>query len=905
MEIERARSNHFALKWIAAVMLYALSAFSVVANAQAVQLVLPYAGQNIVQRASIESPLAPSGDTESAATQNARSSGDAGAINLSNAAGIRTQATRVQFNASQMQHVRSGGEMDFTLPNARRYTIVVELAQSHGDGIASWTGYLKDHGKNYRAIITAGPAGTYANIQTPTGEYRLVPGPGHDWLIDMAAEEPYLPTINLSHDARMPPVENRNKGAKPRGEPTIHASIAGVNTVGLSTATPAGQAVVDFMFVVTTGLANRLGGNLMTRMNFLVTTANDSYAQSEIAITMRLVYVTVVDYPDTGDDGLALDAITPVLKNSVMGGAGVFSSIETLRNTYGADVVSFQRNGSDFGGSGIAWVPNPPESNIMYSVITGCVQGCETVFLHEVGHNMGNSHDRATVAWEEGGTPTLSSRTPPYAFGYYYCDSGVLTCNSLLLNNSAPNASPPSCTTADGPQCITTTGITANNFGTIMSYFNPKVLRFSNPNVTCGPTGGATRLCGVSELANNSANNALAMNNNRFNLSAVKSTAVATLPGSIQFTSTAFSASKASGTLTATMSRIGGSAGAISATFATSNGSGISGIDFSQTVATVSWANGDTANKTISIPLVNDGTFKGGRAFTIALSGPVGAAGVYLGFPSVVTGIITEDWPPGGTFPSNFGTSAGSLAWTVATDQVFEGANSLRSAKVISSNGSNVNSDLTFTGNFNAGIVAFAYRVSSYERFGFMDFLVDNTVVFSDTGESGWKTFSYQITAGTHTLIWRYKNRLTFPCNQATQPPQGGAACADRAWIDALVLPLALANSTSTLSASVNPSSVGQSVTLTATVAGSAGSPTGYVVFRDGGTVIAGCSAVPVVSSSAKCVTSALTEGAHSITGQYSGNATYTSSTSSALAQTVRATARAFPLVPVLMLLLL
>ncbi len=903
MEIDRARWNHFALKWIAAVMLCALSAFAGVANAQPVQLVLPYASQNTVPGTSIESPLAPPVNPESAATQNARSSsGDAGAISLSNAAGITTQATRVQFNAAQMQHVRSGGEMDFTLPNARRYTIVVELAQTHGDGIASWTGYLKDHGKNYRAIITAGPAGTYASIQTPTGEYRLVPGPGHDWLIDMAAEEPYLPTINLSHDARMPPVEGRNKGAKPRGEPTILTSIAGVNTVGLSTATPTGQAVVDFMFVVTTGLANRLGGNLMTRMNFLVTTANDSYAQSEIAITMRLVYVTVVDYPDTGDDGLALDAITPVLKNGVMGGAGVFSSIETLRNTYGADVVSFQRNGSDFGGSGIAWVPNPPEPNIMYSVITGCVQGCETVFLHEVGHNMGNSHDRATVAWEEGGTPTLSSRTPPYAFGYYYCDSGVLTCNSLLLNNSAPNASPPSCTTADGPQCTTTTGITANNFGTIMSYFNPKVLRFSNPNITCGPTGGATRLCGVSELANNSANNALAMNNNRFNLSAVKSTAVATLPGSIQFTASTFSAPKAGGVLNLTVNRVGGSSGAISSTYATSNGTLLAGLDYTQTVGNVSWSDMDTASKTVSVPVINSATTKGGGTFTVTLSNPTGVTGVYLGSPSVASGVITEDWPPGGTFPSNFVTS-GSLAWAVATDRVYEGANSLRSAQVINSSST---SDLTFTGNFNAGIVTFAYNVSSYQDFGLLDFLVDNTVVLSDSGETGWKPYSYQITAGSHTLIWRYKNRLAFACNgNVTPPSQGGAACADRAWIDALALPLVLANSTSTLTAAVNPSSVGQSVTFTATVTGSAGSPTGFVVFRDGATVISGCSAVPIVSGSAQCVTSALTEGAHSITGQYSGNVTYISSTSSALTQTVNAaTTGVFPLVPLLMLLL-
>ena len=120
-----------------------------------------------------------------------------------------------------------------------------------------------------------------------------------------------------------------------------------------------------------------------------------------------------------------------------------------------------------------------------------------------------------------------------------------------------------------------------------------------------------------------------------------------------------------------------------------------------------------------------------------------------------------------------------------------------------------------------------------------------------------------------------------------------------------MVLPLVLASSTSTVTASANPTSVGQSVTLTTTVAGSVGSPTGFVVFRDGATIIAGCSVVPIVSGAAQCITSALTEGAHSITGQYSGNAAYVSSTSSSLTQTVNAaTVGVFPLVPLLMLLL-
>ena len=63
--------------------------------------------------------------------------------------------------------------------------------------------------------------------------------------------------------------------------------------------------------------------------------------------------------------------------------------------------------------------------------------------------------------------------------------------------------------------------------------------------------------------------------------------------------------------------------------------------------------------------------------------------------------------------------------------------------------------------------------------------------------------------------------------------------------------------------------SVGTSVTFTATVTGVA--PTGSVNFTDGGTSIAGCSAVALTGSgntrTAACSTSALTAGTHSIVG--------------------------------------
>ena len=96
------------------------------------------------------------------------------------------------------------------------------------------------------------------------------------------------------------------------------------------------------------------------------------------------------------------------------------------------------------------------------------------------------------------------------------------------------------------------------------------------------------------------------------------------------------------------------------------------------------------------------------------------------------------------------------------------------------------------------------------------------------------------------------------------------------------------ANSTTTLTSSLNPSNVSQSVTLTATVSGGIGTPTGTVVFRDGVNVIAACASATLSAGIAQCTTTSLSSGARSINAQYSGDSAYNASTSGALVQTVK-----------------
>ena len=90
-----------------------------------------------------------------------------------------------------------------------------------------------------------------------------------------------------------------------------------------------------------------------------------------------------------------------------------------------------------------------------------------------------------------------------------------------------------------------------------------------------------------------------------------------------------------------------------------------------------------------------------------------------------------------------------------------------------------------------------------------------------------------------------------------------------------------------TLISSLNPSNYGQSVTFTATVTSSSGTPTGTVIFYDGSTTLGSAT---LASGSASISTSSLSAGSQSITAAYQGSGGFAPSTSPVLTQVVNGT---------------
>ncbi|MBN2589192.1 MAG: hypothetical protein JXA96_04985 [Sedimentisphaerales bacterium] len=124
--------------------------------------------------------------------------------------------------------------------------------------------------------------------------------------------------------------------------------------------------------------------------------------------------------------------------------------------------------------------------------------------------------------------------------------------------------------------------------------------------------------------------------------------------GSLQFTSSVYSAFEIIGTVRIYVSRTGGSLGVASVNYSTSNGTAIAGSDFTQKSGTLFWNDGDMQNKYFDVSITNDNTYETDETFTVSLKDAIGAN---LESPNQATVIITDnDQPSSGINPPEVDT---------------------------------------------------------------------------------------------------------------------------------------------------------------------------------------------------------------------------------------------------------
>ena len=117
-------------------------------------------------------------------------------------------------------------------------------------------------------------------------------------------------------------------------------------------------------------------------------------------------------------------------------------------------------------------------------------------------------------------------------------------------------------------------------------------------------------------------------------------TAVPEGPGALAFDSDGVHVRESAGTVTLTVVRTNGAAGAVSVGWSTANGTASAGSEYTAGSGTLSFADGENA-KTLSVALLDDTAAEENKTFTVTLGNATG--GAVLGDPSTCTVTIVDD----------------------------------------------------------------------------------------------------------------------------------------------------------------------------------------------------------------------------------------------------------------------
>jgi ribosomal protein L35AE/L33A len=160
-------------------------------------------------------------------------------------------------------------------------------------------------------------------------------------------------------------------------------------------------------------------------------------------------------------------------------------------------------------------------------------------------------------------------------------------------------------------------------------------------------------------------------------------------PGTLQFSDAEYDVDEDDGSIEITVTRVGGSDGAVSVRCASSNGSATAGNDYVQTTNTLNWGDGDSAGKSCTVPILDDSIIEGDETFNLTLSNATGGATIGDPDTAVVTITDNEELPAGtlqfSAADYSVDEDGGSVEITVTREGGSDGAVSVRCA---SSNGS-------------------------------------------------------------------------------------------------------------------------------------------------------------------------------------------------------------------------
>ncbi|HEY0170961.1 MAG TPA: Calx-beta domain-containing protein [Pyrinomonadaceae bacterium] len=178
------------------------------------------------------------------------------------------------------------------------------------------------------------------------------------------------------------------------------------------------------------------------------------------------------------------------------------------------------------------------------------------------------------------------------------------------------------------------------------------------------------------------------------------------VPGTLQFSAATYAVGEAGTNASVTVTRAGGSDGAVSVGYATSNGTAAAGSDYTAAGGTLNFAAGDN-EESFTIPIVNDALDEPNETVNLTLSGPTG--GATLGAQTTAVLTITDNDATPTLSVSDVTVTEGNSGTAPATSAAFAVTLNGASAQTVTVNYTTVNGTAAAPGDFAAasGTVTF------------------------------------------------------------------------------------------------------------------------------------------------------------------------------------------------------
>ena len=354
---------------------------------------------------------------------------------VSDVAVTRRRPVAVDLGILDPRSSKAANQIAVELFDGRVLTLVLDRVEQRGPGNFTWRGKVLGQGAS-QAILTV-VAGQIAgsvvlfDSGTRTGVTYQIQSDANGAASLRLVNPNGFPPDHPSGAEKLLAPPSTSAGSSTAADVVTTTSTTSTTTV----ATDSGDTI-DVMVVYSDQTAAAAGITIGSQIQQAVDRANTAYANSGITTRLRLVHYEPANYAESGDFNTDLNRLTN-------GSDGYMDNVPTLRNTYGADLVSlFIENGAY---CGMAWIG--PSANHGFSVVNrGCASGNLT-FAHELGHNFGARHD-----------PYVDSSTSPYAYGHGLTNPGQAW-RTVMAYNNACSAAGTSCT---------------------------RIPYFSNPNLTYG-----------------------------------------------------------------------------------------------------------------------------------------------------------------------------------------------------------------------------------------------------------------------------------------------------------------------------------------------------------------------------------------------------------------------------------